>query len=47
MFGALRTRHYRRWFGSQVLAAPGSMTQAIALSWLILRISPNVPPWSC
>lgn len=41
MFGALRTRHYRWWFASQVLAASGSMTQAIALSWLILRLSPN------
>lgn len=41
MFGALRGRDYRWWFGSQVLAASGSMTQAIGLSWLILRLSPN------
>ncbi len=41
MFGALRGRDYRWWFASQVLAASGSMTQAIGLSWLILQLSPN------
>jgi MFS family permease len=41
MFGALRGRDYRWWFASQVLAASGSMTQAIGLSWLILQLSTN------
>lgn len=41
MFGALRRPGFRWWFGSQVLSASGSMTQAIGLSWLILQLSPN------
>jgi MFS family permease len=40
-FGALRMPEYRWWFCGQVLGASGSMTQAIALSWLILQLSPN------
>jgi MFS family permease len=41
MFGALRSPDFRWWFASQVLAASGAMTQAIALSWLILQLSSN------
>lgn len=41
MFGALRQPGFRWWFGSQVLSASGSMTQAVAMSWLILQLSPN------
>lgn len=39
MFGALHNRDYRWWFASQVLAASGTMTQAIALSWLVLQLT--------
>lgn len=39
MFGALRQRDYRWWFASQVLAASGTMTQAIAMSWLVLQLT--------
>lgn len=41
MFGALALRDFRWWFGSQVLSASGGMTQAIALSWLILQLNSN------
>lgn len=41
MFGVLRNPDFRWWFSSQVLAASGSMTQGIALAWLILQLSPN------
>jgi predicted MFS family arabinose efflux permease len=37
--GALRTPAYRWWFGSQILSASGSMTQAVAQSWLVLQLT--------
>lgn len=40
-FGALRMPAFRWWFCGQVLGASGSMTQAIALSWLVLQLSSN------
>jgi hypothetical protein len=39
MFGALRQPDFRWWFASQVLAASGTTTAAIALSWLVLRLT--------
>jgi MFS family permease len=38
---AMRVRSYRWWFFSQVLSSSGSMTQAVALSWLVLRMTGN------
>jgi MFS family permease len=32
-------RPYRQWFFSQVLSASGTMTQVVALSWLILQLT--------
>lgn len=36
---SLKVRVFRWWFGSQVLSASGTMTQAVALSWLVLRLT--------
>lgn len=33
----LRRRDFRWWFGSQVMSASGGMTQAVALSWVVLE----------
>jgi MFS family permease len=33
----LRRRDFRWWFGSQVMSASGGMTQAVALSWVVLQ----------
>ncbi len=38
-FGALRAPVFRRWFVSQVLSASGTMTQAVAQSWLMLKLT--------
>lgn len=38
-FGALSIPAYRQWFISQVLSASGTMTQSVALSWLVLRLT--------
>ena len=38
-FGALRDRHFRAWFLSQLVSGSGNMTQAVGLSWLILRLT--------
>jgi hypothetical protein len=35
----MRVRAYRWWFGSQILSSSGSMSQAVALSWLVLRLT--------
>jgi MFS family permease len=37
----LRRRDFRWWFGSQVLGASGSATQAVALSWVVLQSTGN------
>ncbi|MEV6967785.1 MFS transporter [Hamadaea sp. NPDC051192] len=37
--GALREPAFRWWFFSQVLSASGGMTQAVALSWLVLHLT--------
>ena len=36
---AMQVRSYRWWFGSQVLSASGTMMQAVAISWLVLKLS--------
>jgi MFS family permease len=36
---SLADRRFRWWFGAQVLSASGTMTQAVAASWLILRLT--------
>lgn len=36
---SLADRRFRWWFGAQVLSASGTMTQAVAASWLILRMT--------
>lgn len=36
---SLTDRRFRWWFGAQVLSASGTMTQAVAASWLILRMT--------
>jgi MFS family permease len=38
-FAALGVSAYRQWFFSQVLSASGTMTQVVALSWLILELT--------
>lgn len=38
-FGALRDRHFRAWFLSQLVSGSGNMTQAVGLSWLILQLT--------
>src|SRR5487761_1362834 len=38
-FGSLRTPAFRWWFASQVLSASGTMTQAVAQSWLLLKLT--------
>ncbi|QMU74183.1 MFS transporter [Streptacidiphilus sp. P02-A3a] len=38
---ALNRRDFRWWFGSQVLSSSGSMTQAVALSWVVLQQTGN------
>lgn len=38
-FSALSVRPFRRWFVSQVLSASGTMTQGVALAWLMLRLT--------
>jgi len=35
----MRSRSYRWWFFSQILSSSGSMTQAVAQSWLVLRLT--------
>lgn len=37
--GPLRQPVFRQWFFSQVLSASGNMTQAVALSWLVLKLT--------
>ncbi|MBB5897487.1 MFS transporter [Kutzneria kofuensis] len=32
---------FRWWFGSQVLSASGTITQSVAVSWLVLRLNSN------
>lgn len=38
-FSSLSIPPFRKWFISQVLSASGTMTQAVALSWLVLRLT--------
>ncbi|HEY5304962.1 MAG TPA: MFS transporter [Acidimicrobiales bacterium] len=38
-FSSLSVPAYRRWFFSQVLSASGTMTQIVALAWLVLRLT--------
>jgi len=40
-FGSLESPAYRAWFISQVFSASGTMTQGVALSWLVLRLTGN------
>src|SRR5215469_13341182 len=32
---------YRAWFSSQVFSASGTMTQVVAMSWFLLRLTGN------
>lgn len=38
-FLALRDPVFRQWFASQVLSASGTMTQGVAQSWLVLKLT--------
>jgi MFS family permease len=38
---SLETPAYRSWFFSQVMSASGTMTQGVAISWLLLRLTGN------
>ena len=38
-FSSLSVPAYRQWFLSQVLSASGTMTQIVALSWLVLQLT--------
>lgn len=38
-FAALDAPLFRRWFFSQILSASGTITQGVALSWLVLRLT--------
>lgn len=40
-FQSLESPAYRAWFFSQVLSASGTMTQSVALSWFLLRLTGN------
>src|ERR1700751_1816215 len=40
-FQSLESPGYRSWFFSQVLSASGTMTQGVATSWLLLRLTGN------
>jgi MFS family permease len=40
-FRSLESPAYRTWFVSQVFSASGTMTQGVALSWLVLRLTGN------
>jgi MFS family permease len=40
-FRSLESPAYRPWFFSQILSASGTMTQGVALSWLVLRLTGN------
>jgi MFS family permease len=40
-FRSLESPAYRAWFISQVFSASGTMTQGVALSWLVLRLTGN------
>ena len=40
-FRSLESPVYRAWFFSQVFSASGTMTQGVALSWLVLRLTGN------
>jgi len=40
-FQSLESRPYRYWFFGQVLSASGTMTQGVAVSWLMLRLTGN------
>jgi MFS family permease len=35
----MRVRAYRWWFGAQVLSSSGGMTQGVAQSWLVLKLT--------
>jgi MFS family permease len=37
--GSLREPVFRQWFFSQVLSSSGTMTQGVALSWLVLKLT--------
>jgi MFS family permease len=41
IFGALARSDFRWWFASQVLSASGTITQTVAVSWLVLRLNSN------
>ncbi len=38
-FSSLAVRAYRQWFISQILSVSGTMTQIVALSWLVLQLT--------
>ena len=40
-FRSLEAPEYRPWFFSQIFSASGTMTQGVALSWLVLRLTGN------
>jgi MFS family permease len=40
-FRSLESPEYRPWFISQLFSASGTMTQGVALSWLVLRLTGN------
>src|SRR6202020_2345722 len=40
-FRSLESPEYRPWFYAQVFSASGTMTQGVALSWLVLRLTGN------
>src|SRR6202034_1186903 len=40
-FRSLESPEYRPWFFAQVFSASGTMTQGVAMSWLVLRLTGN------
>lgn len=40
-FQSLQSPAYRAWFFSQVFSASGTMTQVVAMSWFLLRVTGN------
>ena len=38
-FSSLDEPVFRRWFFSQIFSASGSMTQSVAMAWLVLRLT--------
>ena len=39
VFGALKDRDFRLWFGTQTFSASGTVTQSVAAAWIVLQLT--------